>query len=564
MLLRVCALVALLAVSASASASESFRNTGRKPSPTAEHTVTLFAPLKASAAAQCDSALMDVSMPDSPNYGKHWEFSRLSAFSDFRKFSQLAAWVRARGFKNVFAAPNKEYVTITAPVAELEAALDGVTFFEFEVTARTNPITIIAAEMPRGLPSVLRGLVEIHTGLDRLPTVHSTSPVLGRAQASGVATPRVIFDTYKINDRTIKSTKANNALFGALGQSFNPTDLAAFQTHYGIPNTKISHVVGPNSPSSCSANPNNCAEASLDVQQITSIAQGTNTTFWAVPQSVSDIFVYWIEQVAATSNPPLVHSISYGSIATEDPKNDMKRFNTEICKMGLRGLTVMVASGDDGVANFIARGDKSKCGFTPSYPATSPYVTAVGATQGPESSQPEVACTSKTGGLITSGGGFSDFFKMPSYQESAVHAYIAKGSAVDLPPTNQFNTAGRAYPDVSSMGHNFPIELSGNLYEGSGTSASCPDFAGMVTLVNGLRLAAGKSSLGFLNPAIYSKLLGTSAFNDITSGRNNCAAGSPTGATCCQYGFNATQGWDPITGAGTVHFPSFSSSLLSM
>lgn len=77
----------------------------------------------------------------------------------------------------------------------------------------------------------------------------------------------------------------------------------------------------------------------------------------------------------------------------------MTRFNLEVCKMGLRGLTVVVASGDDGVANYgkfissenylihfiAARNNQSACGFTPSYPATSPYVLAVGATMGPES-----------------------------------------------------------------------------------------------------------------------------------------------------------------------------------
>lgn len=65
--------------------------------------------------------------------------------------------------------------------------------------------------------------------------------------------------------------------------------------------------------------------------------------------------------MADDNNPPLVHSISYGSIAREDDKHDMIRFNTEVCKLGLRGLTVVVASGDDGVANFIARNDPSQC-----------------------------------------------------------------------------------------------------------------------------------------------------------------------------------------------------------
>ena len=76
--------------------------------------------------------------------------------------------------------------------------------------------------------------------------------------------------------------------------------------------------------------------------------------------------------------------MSYGSISQEDPALDKTRFNIEACKLGVRGITLIIASGDDGVANFIARNDPSKCGISPSFPATSPYVTTVGATQGPE------------------------------------------------------------------------------------------------------------------------------------------------------------------------------------
>jgi tripeptidyl-peptidase-1 len=106
----------------------------------------------------------------------------------------------------------------------------------------------------------------------------------------------------------------------------------------------------------------------------------------------------------------------------------MERFNTEICQLGLRGLTVVVASGDDGVANFEARNNASACGFHPSFPTTSPYVTGVGATQGPEFGTPEVACSSATNGLITTGGGFSIFFNRPSYQDSVVTNYLQNGT----------------------------------------------------------------------------------------------------------------------------------------
>ncbi len=257
--------------------------------------------------------------------------------------------------------------------------------------------------------------------------------------------------------------------------------------------------------------------------------------------------------MAGTSNPPLVHSISYGSIATEDPLADIKRFNTEACKLGLKGLTIMVSSGDDGVANFEARDDSSYCGFNPSFPATSPYVVAVGATQGPESNQPEIACSSSTGGIITTGGGFSVYLSRPSYQDDAVSNYLA--NAPNLPPSSQFNTKGRGYPDVALLGYNYQVVIGGQTYAVSGTSASSPVFAGLVSLINGLRFAAGKGPVGFINPTLYK--LGaqkSSVFNDITVGENNCCAGNAGQQVCCQYGFNATVGWDPLTGWGSVNF----------
>jgi len=61
--------------------------------------------------------------------------------------------------------------------------------------------------------------------------------------------------------------------------------------------------------------------------------------------------------------------------------------------------------------------------------------------------------------------------------------------------------------------------------------------------LNDARLKAGLPSLGFLNPFLYSK--GFAGLNDITVGHN---------AGCGTEGFNATVGWDPVTGLGTPNF----------
>ncbi|TBU40520.1 hypothetical protein BD309DRAFT_899774, partial [Dichomitus squalens] len=63
-----------------------------------------------------------------------------------------------------------------------------------------------------------------------------------------------------------------------------------------------------------------------------------------------------------------------------------------------------------------------------------------------------------------------------------------------------FNTSGRAYPDVSTQGVNFAVNVAGTFEGVDGTSASSPTFASVVALLNDRRLNAGKAPLGFLNP----------------------------------------------------------------
>ena len=91
-------------------------------------------------------------------------------------------------------------------------------------------------------------------------------------------------------------------------------------------------------------------------------------------------------------------------------------------------------------------------------------------------------------------------------------------------------------------------------------TASAPTFAGMVSLVNAGRLQAGKRSIGYLNAAIWQTAHIWA--KDITSGDNHCTAGDCS--ICCAQGFKATKGWDPVTGFGTVDFPSFYDTFVNM
>jgi tripeptidyl-peptidase-1 len=136
----------------------------------------------------------------------------------------------------------------------------------------------------------------------------------------------------------------------------------------------------------------------------------------------------------------------------------------EYGKLGLMGVTILYSSGDNGVAgssgnclnpngsvpSFTERdvltevlyaGSQTADGtiFNPSFPATCPYVTAVGATQlspGKSVFDDEDACEQ----VIYSGGGFSNYFAIPEYQKDAVSSYLKNNPPPY--PSNIWNSTG--------------------------------------------------------------------------------------------------------------------------
>lgn len=89
-------------------------------------------------------------------------------------------------------------------------------------------------------------------------------------------------------------------------------------------------------------------------------------------------------------------------------------------------------------------------------------------------------------------------------------------------------------------GSNDWFRINGLSYNFTGTSCSCPLFAGLYAV---LRSAFG-IPLGFFNPTIYQ--IGSSVCNDITSGNNDPADGSNAPF------YTAGAGWDPCTGWGSI------------
>ncbi|CDO70468.1 hypothetical protein BN946_scf184569.g11 [Trametes cinnabarina] len=280
-------------------------------------------------------------------------------------------------------------------------------------------------------------------------------------------------------------------------------------------------------------------EASLDIQYTVGVATNVPVTFISVGQQTQDGalegFLDIITTLTKQENPPLVLTTSFGFDETpfsEQAPELAETLCNAYAQLGARGTSILFASGDGGVSGSQADASCDGKAFIPTFPATCPYITAVGSTQG---INPETAAQ-------FSAGGFSNIFARPDYQSDAVDGYLKA-----LGDTNQglFNTSGRAYPDVSTQGVQFVIETAGQLQGVDGTSASSPTFASIVALLNDQLLNAGQSPLGFLNPLLYSK--GVAALNDITSGSN---------PGCGTQGFPAAAGWDArqVTGLGTPDF----------
>merc|ERR1712232_907080 len=120
------------------------------------------------------------------------------------------------------------------------------------------------------------------------------------------------------------------------------------------------------------------------------------------------------------------------------------RMGEDVQKLGAMGVTVVIASGDDGSGGMSRQGSNNGK-LSPSFPASIPSALAIGATFFESGLSGEEMATTQFG----SGGGFSYDYDMPSYQSSAVKAYLAKDPKTG---SNTYATNGRGSPDVSLLG----------------------------------------------------------------------------------------------------------------
>ncbi|KAK2628993.1 hypothetical protein QTJ16_002096 [Diplocarpon rosae] len=300
-------------------------------------------------------------------------------------------------------------------------------------------------------------------------------------------------------------------------------------------------------------------EANLDAQTILGIGYPTPVISYSTGnkppstqgslEDTNEPFLTWVNYALAQEDVPQVISSSYSDDERTVPKAYAERVCKSFASLGIRGVTMLVSSGDNGLGgekrSACASDDGKSIQFIPSFPASCPYVTAVGAT---EQFGPEVAAwrpslrrpDGKMDVYYASGSGFSNYFPRPEYQHGVVDDYLTRaGRSLD----GFFNRDGRGYPDISAQGLHFAFVWNQKNSVISGTSVSSPIAASVISLLNDHLLSTGRPPLGFLNPWLYKK--GKRGFTDIFLGRT---------LSCGTEGFPVAWGWDPVTGFGTADF----------
>jgi len=311
-------------------------------------------------------------------------------------------------------------------------------------------------------------------------------------------------------------------------------------------------------------------EGNLDIQIISNLE---NSNMWFI------IVKGWIYDFASDfflwKNYPTIISQSYGwseydqcdliNCFNTNGSEYIRRTNTELAKIALKGVTMCVSSGDAGSPGRTEEECDNTPLLKPIYPGSSPWVMSVGASYILDNShnnnyktKTPICKTNKciTGTIHeectlyktgwTSGCGFGVYDEyQPTWQKSSIEKYLSQN--IPFPPKYSFNRNGRAYPDISVVGHNCAIYSSRELKLEDGTSCSAPI---MATLMGHMSSKIGKK-LGLFTPTLYQMYnLYTDkyqTYTDITVGNSSC-----TEYRCCgnDWGFVASQGWDAVSGLG--------------
>jgi subtilase family serine protease len=371
-------------------------------------------------------------------------------------------------------------------------------------------------------------------------TVADTCPV----QMNGCLTPHALRIAYGIDSLIQKGFTGKGQAIIDIVSFGSPTlqqDMKVFDQTFNLPPLDL-QVIAPLTIPEFDPDHDKekwAAETEMDVQIMHTIAPEAKIIVLQSPVAETEGIVglpqyRQLEQYAIDHQLGYIVSQSWGAseLTLQDAQGqqELQQWN-ELLKQWTtqHHITYFSASGDTGATDYVDSHDTVGNVPTTSFAADSPWVTSVGGTtlQGSGSSFHET-------GWNNSGGGFSRFYSMPSYQQL-------------LPSELQQQfTNRRGVPDVSADADadtGLPVYLDGQWSLAGGTSASTPIWAAIGAIANQM---AGRP-LGFINPGLYKLATSTSYqqdFHDITEGNNSY---HPTNT----QGYSAAVGWDPVTGLGT-------------
>ncbi|HXJ07492.1 MAG TPA: S53 family peptidase [Candidatus Acidoferrum sp.] len=406
------------------------------------------------------------------------------------------------------------------------------------------------------IPENLQGIVTSVMGLDDRPFAKPHYRILaGSARAAGAGaaahrtaaaasvptgfTPPQLASLYNF-PKNLDGAGQTIAIL-ELGGGFHPQELTTYFQNLGI--VKAPSVTaaaypngGINSPGTNALDPNNPdVEVMLDIEVCGSVAPGAKIVVYFGPDASDQSFLSVMNAILGdTENKPTIVSISWGGPEDGATTQFKNAFDELLQTAAHLGVTVCVAAGDNGSADFASNDPNWDNKAHVDFPASSPFALACGGTQLAASSgaiSKEVVW--HDGANDGTGGGVSRFFAAPSYQQNA-----------GVPPAaDPTGAVMRGVPDVSGDaapasgyrilcdGTSFPDPSQGIPPVG-GTSAVAPLWAGLVAIINqGLN-----KPVGFINPLLYAAPANTT-FRDITQGNNG--------------DYKAGVGWDACTGLGS-------------
>lgn len=530
------------------------------------------------------SAVKAASNPSSSSYGKYLSMSTLQskygASSSVRN-GVINAFKKYGVTAKIDVTHLRSYATISIGNAQ---KMFGVKW-NLYATGQPNQAVALPVSTPKA-PSGISGNVDNIAGVQevlakagarsaRVPRAanggtptRTGTPSFGCASTSfpSVVTstegllPNQILTAYGIDTLQAAGLRGGGQRLAILGEAPTPTsDVNTFRNCFGFQGTSLSiHNAGSIQP---------ILESSLDAMTVSMVAPSLKSfDLWVHPinESANDgdelgFLELLAQPLQATSNGtalPNVISISYGVCeATVKPYSAARTIvERQLAATASLGITTVVAAGDAGSstcahgvpASQLTSADEQQ---SASWPATSPWVLAVGGTNLTLNDNNTIASTgvwndtayafpfTETAG---GGGGVSVLSNRPWWQP-ATPTQSAKRM---VPDVSAFADATPGYSIVCSSGvQSCPNSPSPTITYVGGTSAATPLVAGMIALWDQQASKAGLPKPGFVAPLLYSLRNSPGAFLDITQGNNVVFSG----VNCCTAG----PGYDMASGLGS-------------